>query len=52
VITKVLSKREISPKVTTFLIILLYAFVLFVWLNFSANARYWVPYHNILLFDL
>jgi hypothetical protein len=26
------------------MILLLYACVLFVWLNFATNARFWIPY--------
>ena len=25
------------------------AFVLFIWLNYADNARFWIPYHNYLL---
>jgi hypothetical protein len=25
-----------------------YALVLYVWLNYAAHARYWVPYGNVL----
>jgi len=26
----------------------LYATVMFVWLTYGTNARYWIPYHNVL----
>ena len=47
-----LMKEKLSPKVTTVLIVLFYALILFVWLNYAANARYWVPYQNMLFVDL
>ena len=30
----------------TFAVLLYYAAVLFVWLNFATHARYWVAYRN------
>jgi len=47
-----LARELLSPKVTTTLIVLFYGLILFVWLNYAANARYWVPYHNMLFMDL
>jgi len=47
-----LAQRRISPKMTTILIVLFYALVMYVWLVFSANSRYWIPYRNILFMDL
>ena len=47
-----LAKEILSPKVTTSLIVLFYALILLVWLNYGANARYWVPYKNMLFVDI
>lgn len=47
-----LLKEKLSPKATATLIVLFYALILFVWLNYAANAQYWVPYHNMLFLDL
>ena len=41
-----LTKRQISHQVMTVGIILGYALVLFVWLNYAIHARYWLPYQN------
>jgi len=46
------AKESLSPKVTTALIVLFYALILFVWLNYAANSRYWVPYENMLFLGL
>lgn len=43
-----LANKTMSPNYTVLLILLGYAAVLFVWLNFATHARYWVPYHNYL----
>jgi len=43
-----LARRHISPKTTTYLILLLYFLILFVWLNFAANVNFWLPYRNFL----
>ena len=47
-----LARNKVSPKVTTFLIILFYFIVLSVWLNFGAFSKYWLPYRNILFMDI
>lgn len=47
-----LAKNYLSPKVTSTLIVLFYGAILLVWLNFAVNARYWLPYHNMLFMDL
>lgn len=47
-----LARQSISPKITTFLIVLFYLSILIIWLFFAVNARYWVPYHNILFWSL
>ncbi len=47
-----LAKNTLSPKVTSTLIVVFYAFILLVWLNFAVNARYWVPYHHMFFLDL
>ena len=46
-----LARKKISPKVTTFLIVIFYFTILFVWLNFAANVRFWLPYNNLLFVD-
>jgi len=47
-----LAKKYLVPKNTTLLVVLYYAFVLFVWLNFATHAEYWLPYQNYLFYDL
>lgn len=47
-----LARKKVSPKTTTVLIVLLYALVMYVWLFHAANSRYWVPYQNIIFYDL
>ena len=47
-----LAKEILSPKTTTILIVLFYALIMFVWLNYATNARYWVPYRNMLFMDI
>jgi hypothetical protein len=39
-------QKKITPRVMTVGIILGYALVLFVWLNYAIHARYWLPYQN------
>lgn len=41
-----LMRQQVSPRVLTVGIILGYALVLFVWLNYATHARYWLPYQN------
>lgn len=41
-----LAQGQISQRAMTVGIILGYALVLFVWLNFAIHARYWLPYQN------
>ena len=41
-----LLRQQLSPNVLTVGIILGYALVLFVWLNYAIHARYWLPYQN------
>jgi hypothetical protein len=43
-----LAKKKLSPRTTILLILLFYCLILFVWLNFAANVRYWLPYRNFL----
>jgi hypothetical protein len=43
-----LARNKIDPDTMIQGILLGYAAVLFVWLNYAANARYWVPYQNLL----
>ncbi len=43
-----LAQHIISQTYTTVMIVLFYALVLLVWLNYATNARYWVPYDNLL----
>ena len=45
-----LASKYISPKLIILGVLLGYTAVLFVWLNYAANARYWVPYNNALFF--
>lgn len=47
-----LARRKVSPKMTASLIVLFYALVMYVWLFYGAHARYWVPYKNVLLYNL
>jgi hypothetical protein len=42
----ILAGKRFPMKTTTFLVLLLYFLVLFVWLNFGANTRFWLPYEN------
>ena len=44
-----LLQRQISPAIVTTGIVLGYALVLFVWLNYATHAKYWLPYQNLLL---
>jgi len=41
-------KREVSPELMALLILLGYAAVLYVWLNYAIHARLWIPYQNSL----
>lgn len=43
-----LLRKQISPATITTGIVLGYALVLFVWLNYATHARYWIPYQNML----
>lgn len=43
-----LARKNLSPKVTTVLILLFYLLLLVVWMNFGVNSRYWIPYKNFL----
>jgi hypothetical protein len=47
-----LARRFLPPRVTTVLILLFYALVYFVWLNYAANSRFWLPYRNFLTSEL
>ena len=47
-----LLKNHLSISTTTILIFLYYALIQFVWLNFASHAPAWIPYQNILLYDL
>ena len=40
--------RQFNPNMVKVFILLEYAAVLFVWLNYAANSRYWIPYKNLL----
>jgi hypothetical protein len=46
-----LLKDRVSIKTTTWVIVLFYLLVLFVWLNYATHARFWIPYYNILFSD-
>jgi hypothetical protein len=41
-----LARGIVSPNAATTLVLLLYFAILFVWLNFGANSRFWIPYSN------
>jgi len=43
-----LARRQVDPDTMVLAILLAYGAVLFVWLNYAVNARYWLPYRNIL----
>ena len=43
-----LLRNKISPAVITASVVLGYALVLYVWLNYATHAKYWVPYQNML----
>lgn len=47
-----LAKNKVSPKMTTFLVVLFYFAILFVWLNFAGHVKYWLPYRNFLFMNL
>lgn len=40
--------RQLDPNVVTVAILLGYAAVLYVWLNYATHAVYWLPYENII----
>jgi len=44
-----LLSKNISPNITSYGIILGYALVLFVWLNYASHAKYWLPYQNAII---
>jgi hypothetical protein len=44
-------KRQFDPKMTTLFIILGYAAVLYVWLNYAIHAKFWIPYQNSLFLN-
>jgi len=44
--------HRFSSSAVTVMVLLYYAAVLFVWLNFGAHTRYWIPYDNYLWYDL
>lgn len=41
-------RRRFSPSATSLGVVLGYAAVLFVWLNYATHAQYWLPYRNAL----
>jgi hypothetical protein len=43
-----LARKDLSPQTTTLGIVLGYAAVLYVWLNYATHAVYWLPYQNML----
>jgi hypothetical protein len=43
-----LLRKQISPETVTVGIVLGYALVLYVWLNYASHAYYWIPYQNML----
>lgn len=46
-----LARKQMSPDSTKVLIVIAYAAVLFVWLNYATHSKYWLPYQNILVLD-
>ncbi len=40
-----LGKSAASERIFSYLVVLYYGAVLFVWLNFASNAKSWLPYH-------
>lgn len=47
-----LLKNQFSPATTKLLIVVGYTSVLFVWLNYAVNSKWWIPYQNILFMSL
>ncbi len=47
-----LARGLLSAKITTIVIVVFYLLILFVWLNYAANAKYWIPYQNLLFLDI
>ena len=43
-----LARKQMSPKMTKIIIILIYTAVLFAWLVFASHSHCWIPYQNIL----
>ena len=43
-----LVSKNVSARTVELGILAGYSAVLFVWLNYAANARYWVPYQNVI----
>ena len=46
-----LTQNIASAKATTIFVLLFYFVILFVWINYGANSRFWIPYGNVLLGD-
>ena len=44
-------KRQADPEMVTLFILLGYASVLYVWLNYATHARFWIPYQNSLFLN-
>jgi hypothetical protein len=47
-----LARKQLPPNITKLLIILGYAAVLFIWLNFAGHSYMWQPYRNILFMGI
>lgn len=47
-----LARKQIVPSISQVIIVLGYLFILFVWLTFAKHAYEWIPYQNILFFDM
>lgn len=43
-----LLRKIFPPQTNTFMILVYYFAVLYVWLNYATHARYWLPYQNAL----
>jgi len=47
-----LAKAKVSMKNTINFILIYYALVMFVWLNFATHSQSWLPYQNVLFLDV
>ena len=47
-----LARNQIFPAMMKVMILFGYTIVLFVWLNYATNSRFWLPYQNLIFMDL